>query len=444
LWTALLIQFATVWLLRVGLGKGWLRRPVTLLILASVVCDGVSQVLLAFPSVGVWDDYRTGVAQGYNDDAALLMSAAMLAFTVAYLLIGPQRAGNAGACVPLRMLDWRLLALACAPLAVLTYEGRGRNTLLQTGNGAPLATSIASEFFVILVVLAAFSFILRYGSRWFLPVLLVQSVLLAAAGERTPVLTDAIALIVLLCWAGMRPQGRELGAAAGLTMVAILAITGLRAAQGRSVFYVNSGLGTRVAALGGGLTALDGAPASGVPPTAPLVAQAALRLDGDAFAGAILQARHRGYPRLSAAYVPASLLVAVPSAVWPSKLDHVAVPAVAETDDFGLQQVNFLPGLVGLYAGFLSPQWLIAALAALGALCGWGERCLLRRRTPARFVLTAGAVIAALAYQQGLPGMLVDLRTATVIAAAAWALQSVRAAQKNVMNARSSSRPRLG
>lgn len=26
-----------------------------------------------------------------------------------------------------RVLDWRLLALACAPLAVLTYDGRGYN-----------------------------------------------------------------------------------------------------------------------------------------------------------------------------------------------------------------------------------------------------------------------------------------------------------------------------
>ena len=37
LWLALLVQFATVALLRLGLGKTWLRRPATILVLASVI-----------------------------------------------------------------------------------------------------------------------------------------------------------------------------------------------------------------------------------------------------------------------------------------------------------------------------------------------------------------------------------------------------------------------
>jgi hypothetical protein len=416
-WTALLLQVVAVLLLRHRLGRTWLRRPVTLLVLTSVVYQGVSPVLLSFPSIGYWDIYRLGVQHSYVDDANLIMSAGIMAFTVAYLLTKPGHVmavpepGDARYAA--RILDWRLLSFACLPLALLTYEGRGYNGTALTAPGAAVAPELASTFFVILVALAAFSLVLRKGSRWFLPVLAGQSLLLAAAGERTPVLTDAIVVIVLLCHAGMRPSARQLRAAAGLTLAAILAITGVRAVQGRSIYYQDSGLGARVAALGSGLAATGSTSPQGTP---GLLAQLALRTDGTDFAGAILQARHLGDPRLSASGVPESLLLAVPSALWPSKLAHGLNPALTEIDDFGLQKVNFLPGLPGLYAGFLWWPWLIAFLSLCGLLAGWGERALLRQWSPARLMMLAGAVIAALDFERGLPGMLVDLRTAVVLA----------------------------
>lgn len=418
---ALLLQFATVVLLRHRLGKTWLRRPVTLLVLASVVYDGLSQILLAFPSISRWDTYRQGVAQQYVDQAALTMSAGLLALTVAYLLTRPERAvsepaaGDPGHAA--RVLDWRLLALACVPLAVLTYEGRGYNDAVSMSAATPLSSDLAGGFFVIAVVLAAFAFLLRHGTRWFLPVLLAQSILLAAAGERSPVLADAIVLAVLLSCSGCRPSARQVTAATVLTAVTILAVTGVRAEQGRGAYRQDTGLGSRVSALASGITGLGGTSPQGSP---GLLAQAAVRLDGTSFAAGILQAEHLGQPRLPAGGVPESLLIAVPSAAWPSKLARgdALNPVKAETADFGLQPVNFLPGLAGMYAGFLSPAWLIAFLALLGAVGGWAERWLLRSWTPARLVLLAGAVTAALRFEQGLPGMLVTLRAAVVIAVA--------------------------
>ena len=70
---------------------------------------------------------------------------------------------------------------------------------------------------------------------------------------------------------------------------------------------------------------------------------------------------------------------------------------------------------------------MIAFLAALGAAWGAGERWLLRRRSPARLVLLAGALSAALLVEAGLPAMAVTLRAAAVVAGAAWlAERSVR------------------
>ena len=189
-------------------------------------------------------------------------------------------------------------------------------------------------------------------------------------------------------------------------MVTILAITGVRAEYGRTVYYTDSGLGSRVAVLGGGITSLNG---SG------LIGETAIRLDGVDFAGGILQAEALGYPRLSAWAVPKSLLLIVPSAVWPSKLAQGGLnPGLTELDDFGLPKVNLLPGLAGIYIGFLSPFWLALFLALIGLLCGIGERFLFRRCTPARLVLLTGAVSCALAYEKGLPGMLAVLRAAAL------------------------------
>jgi hypothetical protein len=413
--TALLLQAIAIGLLRHRLGRLWLRRPVTLLVLTSVVYQGVAPVLLAFPSVRAWDYFRLGVRQSFADDATLILSAGMLAFTIAYLLTRPERvscsAGETDIRVAGKALDWRFLALACAPLAVLTYQGKGLNSTLTIGAGAPLSTSLASTFFAILVVLTAFGFVLSHGPQWFLPVLVAQSLLLAAAGERNPVVVNAITLIVLLCHAGYRPSGRQIKAAAGLTLIAVLALTGARAEKGRSLYNSDTGLSARVTGLASGLTAAGGS--SDGP---GLIAQTAVRLDGVDFAGAILQSESFGQPRLSAVYVPESLLLAVPSAIWASKLVHALSPVQMEIDDFGLKKINFLPGLAGMYSGFLSPPWLILSLAGLGAVCGRAERWLFRRWTPARMVLLAGAVTVAFYYEQGLPGMLIVLRSAVVVA----------------------------
>jgi hypothetical protein len=354
---ALLAEATGIMLLRYRLGRAWLRHPVTLVFLAAVAYQGLSTALLAFPPLGTWDNLRQGIAPGFTDTAALLESAGMLALVIAYLMTQPQRAMPAMAGTDIRALaralDWRLLTAACAPLAVLTYEGRGANDgMAMDGAATPLASDLAATLFSILIVTAAFALVLRRGRGWFLPVLTGQSILLAAAGERAPVIMDAIALILMLAHAGLRPSQGQLRTAAALTVVAVLGIMGARAEHGRSVQYSNSGLGARVAALGAGVASVAGnAPAAQQEARPGLAAQFATRLDGDAFAGGILQAQALGQPRLSAAYVPESLLITVPSALWPSKLAHgnALNPVQVETNDFGLQQqVNFLPTVRGV------------------------------------------------------------------------------------------------
>jgi hypothetical protein len=80
LWLALLPQIAAMALPRVRLGRLWLRRPATLLVIVSVVCNGLTQVLLAFPSIQVWDMFRSGAILTYSGrgyDSALTTGAGL-------------------------------------------------------------------------------------------------------------------------------------------------------------------------------------------------------------------------------------------------------------------------------------------------------------------------------------------------------------------------------
>jgi hypothetical protein len=441
---ALLAQAVSVTLLRHRLGRHWLRHPVTLVVLAGVVYQGLAPVLLTIPSVAAWNTFRLGIQPGYADDAALLTSAGMLAFTLGFLVTRPERSilatDPAGIRDAAAALGWKWLVVACVPLAALTYEGRGYNDSHGTGVASSVGTDLAATFFLITVALASAGFLLSRGTRWFLPVLVIQSAVLAAAGERTPVLTDAIALILVLTFAGRRPRTRQIWGAGVIALVAIIAITGLRVQQGRSVFYTNSGLSARLSALGDGLTSFAGPPVAG-PATPGLLAQAATRLDGVDFTAGILQSVHLGQPRLPASYAAQSLLIVVPSSLWSSKLSRGTLnPALLETGNFGLQPVNFLPTMSGLYAGYLSPPWLLAFLAFLGLACGRAERRLFRCCTPARLVFLAGAVMAALEFESGLPGMLVQLRSAAVIAVAVKVTEVLR--RRHASPARAPAAPR--
>ena len=302
------------------------------------------QVLLSFPSVAQWDTYRDGIAPGYEADAALLLSAGMLAYAIGFLVTGRgrrQAPSRADVAFCTRVLDWRLLALASVPLAVLAYEGRGYNgyaVLKAPGSAVPSAPPRAGiVFFVIVVTLAAVSFLLRHGPRAMVPVLAVQSLVLAAAGERTPVIAAAAALVICCAAAGMRPSRRQVTVTLVLTVLAVVVLSGAKAAGERMVFEQDTGLAARLSALRGEVTAPPP-----VPGTPGIAGQAALRLDGTSFTAAILQARALGDPLLPASAVPESLLTAVPKALWPSKPDagYALSPYDAEQLDFGLALVN--------------------------------------------------------------------------------------------------------
>jgi hypothetical protein len=394
---------------------------VSVLALVAVICQGLPEMLLAVPSIRIWDVDRLGIRQQFIDTATLDVSIALVVLVICYLGTRPERAsvtyhGNESRLAA-TILDWRLVAIICIPLALLTYQGRGFNNSVAIGQMAPLSKVLASTFFILMIALGAFGFLVRHGMRWWVPVIVLQSALLAAAGERTPVIADAIVLIVLLKHVGLRPSRRQVRVVLALVLVAILGITGYRAEGGRTIFHRNSGLVTRLEAVGIGLYVVTFTP--GENNTGPgLIAQAATRLDSNAFAGGILQSMSYGQPRIGVGPVADSVLLVMPHALWPTKLSHVDElnPAQTEMNDFGLQRINFLPGFLGLYIGFLGAFGIVGFAALMGLILGLCEKYLFRSFTVTRLILLAGLMEAILVYQAGLPNMLVALRPALIVA----------------------------
>ena len=70
--TALCLQVLSCALMRWRLGQGWLRRPVCIIVMAAVIYHGLSEILLAVPSIRVWDVGRIGISQLYIDQATLV------------------------------------------------------------------------------------------------------------------------------------------------------------------------------------------------------------------------------------------------------------------------------------------------------------------------------------------------------------------------------------
>jgi hypothetical protein len=427
--SALLIQVIALAALRVRLGKGWLARPTTILVLAATAYHGLSEILLSIASVRQWDAYRSDISQAFIDKACLVISAGLLALVLGYLATRPERASfegrqSVGNISVIRAIDWRLYALACAPLAIITYEGRGYFTPVAGAAATP--KGLASTFLIILVVLSAFGFLGRHGMRWFIEVLIAQSLLLAAVGERTPIVVATVALLVLLLRVGMRPSRKQFTITFVIAIVTILGITGYRAAYGRTLYYSDSGLVARLEALGTGLYAVSHASAPG-DANPGLITQLAVRFDGNSFAGGVLQDMSSGQPELGVTPAAESLLLAVPTSLWSSKLSHETVlnPALTSINQFGLAQINYLPTMAGLYMAYIGTSGTVVFLALIGAMCGLGERWLFRRHTTVRLIILASSVQAALNYEGGLPTMIVALRAGVMLAAIAKIIEIV-------------------
>lgn len=415
---ALALLLASPWAMRLRYGRDWLLRPYGLLVAAAVVYHGISETVIRATGAADYAPWRA--ASQAVDHGMLVAAAGLLAMTLGYVaLCPPASVSTAGDLSQLRAaFDWRITGAAAVPLFLATVAGRGYasgNALEGEGVGE---LGLAVQFFLPLVVLTAFGLLLRWPRAW-LWVILGQSVVLAAAGQRLELFVAAVALVVLGARVGIRPSGRQLVTAALVAGLLALAISSIRADAGRGVFQSESGADERLAALWEGLAAPEVESVHG----GSALEEAALRLDSNAWAGAVMA----GMDEVGAVGprpVVGAVLTSVPSALYPDKLTDLSLldrsPELAQITGLRLVVMDYLPGHVTTFLGALGPWLMLLFNLGVGGVLGLLDRACTASSTPWRLVGTLLLVEAAMFFERGIDFYLVAGRAFLVLAAAAW------------------------
>jgi hypothetical protein len=434
---ALVLQVTSVCLLRARLGRHWLGRPFTLFVLMATIFHGVSELLIHTVAARHFrGSPRWSIEQSYIDDAALAVSIGLLIAVLSYLTLASPRAVSppepAAGASALRSLDWRITGLAAAPLLAATVSGQGYGSR-YTHSSTPAAAlvGLSNTFLVILVVLTAFAFVLTYGRRWLIPVLAVQSLILAVGGQRSELFVGAAVLLVLLHHVDVRLSRRAVAIALSVAVVAAAGITSARESVGRQYFRDDSGF------LGRSRVIADGVLSP--PDPGMLVSELAYRFDGNVFAGQVYKSVRAGSgsERLGASSILDSFLIAVPSLLYAEKSTSdrarsLEYQLIAERN---VVPIDYAPGSIGPYLGAVGRHGLLLLMLLVGFAFAVTENWLFRRVTLNRVLILATLVQGVLFFAKELVGIAVFLRTGLLLVLVAtvvrglWPLRSKVAAR---------------
>jgi hypothetical protein len=427
---ALVIQLLSVGILRARLGRRWLGRPFTLFVLMATVFHGISEVLIRVAPAGVHvHSPRWSIEQSYIDEAAFMVSVGLLVAVLGYVIVArPVTPGPPPLEIVrsmLRPLDWRITGLAVIPFLLATVAGRGYGNLnVFSLNPAAILVSLSNTFLVILVVLTAFLFVVRYGRRWLVAALVTQSVLLAVAGQRLELFVGAVVLLCLLHAINMRLGRRGVVIALSIAAVAAMGITSARETVGREHFRDDSGLVGRTEVIAAGVLS--------PPDSVALLADAASRFDANVFAGQVDRSVQSGSEQLGVTAILDSLLVPIPSLLYSVKhdSDRARLVEYKAVGQLTVVPMDYAPGSIGPYLGAVGRQGLLVLMLFVGLAFALAENWLFRRLTLNRILILASLLQGALFFEREIAGMVTFLRTGLLLILAAtmlrWLLPRLR------------------
>jgi hypothetical protein len=401
--TGLILQAVALVLLFRRLRGQWFVHAGAVFIVLATAYHGLNEILLwLFPNL---NRYRFMVLPTFVSQFVLWISVAILLFTLAYLLaVRTPAVGTTDDAGIRRVFDWRLLLIAAVAVFVPTFAGGG-----YAAGAFPDALRLSTtqglilQFLLLAVPLAGFAIVLRFGRRWFLPVLAIQSAALALVSQRLGILIAAAVVVYALVRAGVPiRRGQFVFAAVGFLAVAVL-VTSARS-EGRIPASASGGL--RLDYLATGLANL------GTPATLNgIAADLGYRLDGNSFGAMELAAFHDNRPTLGLQPLLNDLLLAIPSFLNPTKTysriedrsdkEYATVylglplPLIAAE-----AHEDILPTQLAGLMGFFGPWGLLIAASLLGVLFGVADRWLLRRLNPARLLLGVGLLSCVVAYER--------------------------------------------
>lgn len=404
----LLIQLVALVLLFNKLGHTWYRHLGAIFILIAVLYHGISEIFISLFSSQ--DTYRTLFEPKYVGQFVLLISVAILVFTIAYVWAIGTRPGpvlvadTPGAALTRQVFDYRLMFLITAPLLILTLGGQGFDSGSGlTGGAVGTTLGLTEQYFVLGIVLSGFGFVMRFGGRWAVPVLIAQSLILALVGERLVIITGALMLIYALARMGTKLKRTHV--VVGLVTLALFAwaITAARGAEGR--YAQSSGASVRLSFITTGMSHLFSSSTG-----EEFAYTLGYRVDGDSYGAMSLQALDYGSSPVGLTPLKNDLVLAIPSFLDPTKdqstvedrSDKLYVEMnlpIPELQSSAGVYTDILPTQLGGLTGMLGPTGLLFAALALGLGFAALDRWLRRGVGPARMLVSLGVLYSVLDYE---------------------------------------------
>jgi hypothetical protein len=432
----LLLQTSALVLVLLVLRASAFRHAGFYFVLAAWLYHCASKVL---ELLGSTSKYSALAPPDAVENWAILAGVAMLAFSIAYLVsLRPlDRTAISTGMTPeskheiLNVLDWRLLSLACLPLAAITAHG-GYDTSIQTQRAGYAASGLTGQFLVLGTSLAAVSFVSSGRKRRLAVAVPIQLATLALVGQRLEVITGLAMTLVGLSYFGLRLGKREIILAGGLLLLLTTSINAARGQLSRQELSQATSVTERLSGIRVGAIAL----ATGrVAPYAQDQQPLAERLDGNSFPAAVLARLEAGDSTVGLQAARVALLDAVPSFLAPAKL-NTSLEQRSEkalyVSRYGYISPgnDFLPTQLGTLLPYYGPTGLLVLAGLLGAAYGLAERALRTPVTPSRIVLAMGLLSCAFNYERTLDTYAVTLRGAVLVAlllfGIRWIQKSVR------------------
>lgn len=374
------LQLLALALMHAAIRGRWLKNLGALLLLAAFLYQGVTEVVQWL--VPNRNPYRRLVTQEQIDAWVILVSCAMLAYTIAYV-IAARRSNRldaepcAEAVNGLRL--WWLLPLTL-PLIIATIQGRGA---LGPGGLGSVAVrdnyvlgGIALQFLVYLVAVSGVVAIVHRGPKAVLPVLISQALVMSLSGARSLIVVGAV------------------------TAVLLVGISASRAVSGRESFGANAGFTKRLTALMDGFAAIPT-----VEGRQAITNDFVYRFDGNTFGALVLNSLDQGAEPVGLTTARNNVFLAIPSFLNPNKLDTSLATRNEEfyfDAHFGLPYpTDYLPGVFGTLIGYFGRAGLFLLSALLGMAFAAVDIVIFKKCTPARLLLGLGVLSCVLLYETG-------------------------------------------
>lgn len=422
---SLLFLAASPAILRTRYGREWFLRPYSIFVIVACVYHGLSEIVIRATGAAQFAAYR--VDQKFIDDGMFVSAIALLAMTIGYVVFCPPRPIDRSIDLDhlRRAFDWRVFGVLAIPLFISTVHGKGyANGAILTGQGVT-DQGLAAQFWMPVISLTTFSFLLRHP-KWWVPALVTQSVLMAAAGERLEIVVGAATVLVLAARVGMKPNKKEVATIAVIAILGMLAISASRTDQGRTVFQSNSGFGARWSALIQGIEHPTVQSVHG----GNALAEASLRLDSNSWAGGIMKA-FEGQSKEPIGWegLQVSAIAAIPSYLDANKIEQLRAldytPKNQVRHQLNVYNVDYLEGGVSEYLGNLGPLTTVAFDFAVGIVMGLLDGFVLKRSSIWRLIGYLLVVQAALFFERGIDFYLLTLRAFATFVVVAWVLAAV-------------------